>query len=528
MGPTLAMLALMALSGRPQDPSPKLGTVHFATSCQPATATPFDRSVALLHSFAFSPAIDGFNRVLAIDPRCAMAYWGLALAAWGNPFAAGIKPAAQSERGLDAVRRARAIGAPTEREREYVEAAAALYLNADSLDQRARLIAYRDAMKRLTAAAPADTEAAIFHALSMVIAADPADKSYASQLEAGATLDSLFAVMPDHPGLAHYLIHTYDVPPLAVRGLAAANRYASIAPALSHSLHMPSHTFTRVGFWDRSIRANIAAAKAARREGSGAEELHASDYQIYGYLQTGRDREAKALVSALPAIIRRFDPKAIGTGAPPAAGFFAMAAIPARYAMERGAWADAAALQLNPSPVPFADAMTHFARAIGAARSGDTILARNAIAELERIRDRLAAAKERYWSEQVEIQRSGAAAWLLFALDQRTEALAAMRAAADREDATEKNAITPGPLAPARELLGEMLLASDQPVAALAAFEHTIEKEPNRFRTLIGAARSAARAGRPEVAHEYYRALRDICRHADRPGRPELAEVRRP
>jgi len=520
---TIPLLVVARLSAQPPHPSQAnqaIGTVHFATSCRPAAQPRFNRAVALLHSFAFSEAAAGFSAVLGADPECAMAWWGLAMTAWGNPFAAGIKPASQIQRGLDAVTRARAAAAPTARESRYIEAAARLYERADSMDQRARLLSYRDAMAELVAREPDDTEAAIFHALALAITADPADKTYASQLAAGATLERLFAKMPDHPGLAHYIIHSYDVPPLAGRALGAARSYSRIAPAVSHALHMPSHTYTRVGYWQQSVDANVTSGEAARREGSTAEELHAADYRTYAYLQMGQDRAARKILATLPAVARRMDPNAIGTGAPPAAGYFAIAAIPARYALERGAWAEAAALELRPSPVPFADAVTWFARAVGAARIGDTTAAASAIAALLGLRDRLTKAGESYWSEQVEIQRRSAMAWRAFAAGRTDEALAEMRSAAEREDATEKNAITPGPLAPARELLGEMLLAAHQPAPALAEFEATLRHEPNRFRALAGAARAAREAHDRAAARKYSAELLKLGARADRPGRP--------
>ncbi|HEV8197277.1 MAG TPA: hypothetical protein VGP87_11590, partial [Gemmatimonadales bacterium] len=439
----------------------------------------------------------------------------------------GIKSPAQIQRGLEAINRGRSTGAPTPRESAYIEAVARLFEHADSLDQPARLIAYRDAMGRLAAEQPADTEAAIFHALAMAISADPADKTYASQLAAGAMLERLFARLPNHPGLAHYIIHTYDVPPLADRSRAAAGRYARIAPAIAHALHMPSHTWTRVGDWQHSIDANVAAGAAARREGSTAEELHTLDYRTYAYLQLGQDRAARRILDSLQFIAPRLDPNATGGAAPPAAGYFAIAAIPARYALERGAWAEAARLEPRPSPVPFANALTWFARALGASRTGDTVAAQAAIASLQGIRDRLLQAKEAYWSEQVEIQRQAAVAWLGFAMGRQDEALAGMRAAADREDATEKNAITPGPLAPARELLGEMLLAAHRPAEALTAFETALRHEPNRFRTIAGAARAAHGSGNARAAARYDAALLKLGARADRPRRPELAEAAR-
>jgi hypothetical protein len=514
--PSLALsLAIVAAAGLSQGAhAQRVGTVRFATSCKVTTALDFNRAVALLHSFAFSPATAGFQAVLRADPHCAMAWWGIALSAWGNPFAAGIKPAVQLQRGLDAVTQGRKLGAPTPRESGYLEAVARLYERADSLDQRTRLLAYRDAMADLAAREPSDTEAAIFHALALAISADPGDKSYASQLAAGATLERLFARLPEHPGLAHYIIHSYDVPPLAGRALTAAARYGRIAPTISHALHMPSHTYTRVGSWRESIRANVASADAARREGSVAEELHADDYRTYAYLQSCQDREAREILRALPGLAARMDPNALGSGAPPAAGYFAIAAIPARYALERGAWAEAARLELRPSPTPFADAVTWFARALGGARSGDTAVARGAIMALGDIRDKLGRAGEGYWREQVEIQRGAAQAWLDFASGRAEQGLEEMRATAAREDATEKNAITPGPLAPARELLGEMLLLAQRPAEALAAFELVLGKEPNRLRALRGAEQAATQAQDRTKARKHSGALREQCRRS--------------
>ena len=505
----------------------KLGTVHFSTSCAPATQPTFDRGIALLHSFDFGRAVDDFNATLAVDPGCAMAYWGIALSRWSNPFAAGIKPAAQIQQGREAVARASATGTPTERERGYIEAASKLFADAERGTQAARVAAYRDAMAALSAKYPEDTEAAIFYALALAFAASPEDKTFAEQLKAGAILDRLFAAQPDHPGLAHYIIHTYDLPPLAGRGLEAARRYARIAPAAPHALHMPSHTFTRVGYWQESVDANVAAAKSARAERATSEELHASDYQVYAYLQMGRDRAAAQLAASLPEMASRFDPQNVSAGAPPAAGFFALAAIPARYALERGAWAEASKLELFKGPLAWGDAMTWFARALGFARSNDAVAARASVDTLKRLQERLVAEGERYWAEQVEIQRRGASAWASMAEGRASDALAEMRSAADREDLTEKNAVTPGPLAPARELLGDMLLAMREPAQALAEYEAALKKEPNRFRTVYGAGHAAVLAGNRAKAREYFQQLVKVAAQADKPERPEIVEARR-
>jgi len=525
---SVALVSLVSrLQGQATAPAQQLGTVHFATSCSSAAQPVFNRAVALLHSFEFRNAIEGFNATLKADPSCGIAYWGLALSAWGNPFAPGIKPEKQIESGLDAVQHARATGSRTPREADYVAAVALLYESARSLDQRSRIVAYQNAMSAVAARYPDDIEASLFYALALAASADPADKTYANQLKAGAILEGLVRRYPDHPGFAHYIIHSYDFPPLAARALNAAHRYSTIAPSVPHALHMPSHTFTRVGRWQESIDTNRRSTAAARRELSGAEELHAADYMMYAYLQTGQDRAARALRESIPQIVTRFDPTRPASAAPPEAGYFAIAAMPARYALERGSWRDAAQLTVKKSPFPYADAITHFARALGAARLGKTVTAKSAIAELQRIRDELTARNEKYWTEQTEIQILGASAWLAYAEGRKVEAVATMRQAAEREDATDKSGITPGPIAPARELLGEMLLEMNQPAEALKQFERTLKTESGRFRTVAGAARAAMAAGNRSTARMYYAQLLKISARGDKPGRAELIPARK-
>ncbi len=503
----------------------RLGRVHFDTSCAAAAVPAFDRAVALLHSFEFGDAIRGFEAALVADPTCAMAHWGIALSHWGNPFSLGQRSPQQLAQGRAAVERATALAPRTDRERGYVAAVGQLYADAGSRPQTARLEAYRDAMAELSRRLPSDTEAAIFHALALTAAEDPADKSYASRLQAVGILEPLFERMPDHPGLAHYIIHSYDVPTLAPRALRAAERYAAIAPSAPHALHMPSHTFTRVGAWQASIDTNVASAAAARRQRSTAEELHASDYQMYAYLQTAQDDAARRLLAALPETAARFDPKAIGGAAPASAGYFALAAMPARFVIERGAWAESAALVRHPSGLPYVDALTEFARALGAARTGDIAAAEASVARLAALHSEQAARQESYWTQQVAIQHEVAGAWLAFARSERHRALAMLRAAADAEDATEKSAVTPGPLAPARELLGEMLLASGDPRSALEAFTTTLAKEPNRFRALAGAAAAAGAAGDAAAAATYSQSLVAMCDRASQPLRAELQQA---
>jgi hypothetical protein len=505
----------------------KFGTVSFSTSCSAAAQPLFNRAVALLHSFEFGRAIEGFHTTVKTDPSCAMAEWGTALSRWGNPFAIGLRPPTPLQQGRAAVERARAIGPETSRETAYLDAVAQLFTNFETVDQRTRVLAYRDAMAKVAATYPNDTEAQIFYALAIAAAAPPTDKTYSDLLEAGGILERIIAGQPDHPGLAHYIIHSYDVPPLAERALQAARRYSKIAPSAPHALHMPSHTFTRVGSWQESIDTNIASGTAARRENATAEELHTMDYRTYAYLQTGQDGAARQILDALPEVRARFNPEAIGSAAPGFAGVFALAAIPARYALERGAWAEAAKLVPRPSRYLYADSLTYFARALGAARTGEASAAAAAIEQLHTIHAHLTEQKEAYWADQTDIQRRGASAWLALLQGRTAAALAEMRTAADMEDRTEKSAVTPGPLAPARELLGEMLLEMKLPVEALEEFEATLKKEPNRFRALLGAARAAALAGDGQRSRTHYGSLLKICGRGDTPGRPELVEVRR-
>lgn len=478
-------------------PGEKLGTVHFQTSCSPAVAPAFDRATAWLHSFEFGEAIKGYQAVLAADSTCAMAHWGIALSRWGNPMAVGNRGPAQLAAGRAAAAAGRALAGAhiTEREKSYIAAVGALYRDFETTSQPARVAAYAESMTAAASAHAEDTEAQIFYAISLVAAASPTDKTYASQRKAGAILEALWAKQPDHPGLAHYIIHTYDYPALAAQASRAARGYAAIAPSAAHAQHMPSHTFTRTGLWRESIETNLRSREIALSTGSIAEALHALDYAAYAYLQLRRNADAKGVVDQLPGLAKRFDVNAVTGAAPGSAGVFALAAIPARYALEREAWAEAAALTPNPSGFPWTEAMTYFARGIGASRTKNLSTARAAVDSLSAIRERLVARNEVYWSEQVGIQHLIAQAWLDHSEGRVDSALARMRRAASREDATEKNAVTPGPLAPARELLGDMLMLVNKPAEALAEYRATLAKEPNRYRALAGGVRAARAAG---------------------------------
>ncbi len=465
----------------------RLGAVHFATSCSPKAAPVFDRAVALLHSFEFGASIRAFNDVIAADSGCAMARWGIALSRWSNPMAPGNRSATVLAQGRqEAGAATRLSAASTKRERGYIYAVSRLYDDYEHKDQQSRVVAYERAMRDLVTAQPADTEAKIFYAIALVASAPPTDKTYANQLKAGGILEPLWEKQPNHPGLAHYIIHTYDYPSLADKARAAAARYAGIAPSAAHALHMPSHTFTRVGMWEQSVATNKRSMQVALRTGSIGEALHAADYAMYAYLQLGKEAEAKAILDTLPALAARFDPNAVTGAAPGSAGVFALAAIPARWVLERRAWAEAAALTPKSTDYPYAEAMTWFARAVGASHTGDLARSRAAVDALGSIQQRLREKGESYWAEQVAIQQLEARAWIDLAEHRDAGAVARMREAVAREDATEKSAVTPGPLAPAHEQLGDMLMALGRVGEARAEYRATLQREPNRRRAMLG------------------------------------------
>jgi tetratricopeptide (TPR) repeat protein len=503
----------------------KAGTVNFETSCSPAVKDDFNLAVAELHSFWFPEARSIFESVLKKDPACAIAYWGIALTYWGNPFA-GLRSAQTIASGKAAIDKGLATGTPTEREKGYLNAVAGLFSSADVTTQRARVVAYEGATELVAAKNPNDVEARIFWALAIAQTALPTDKTFAQNLRAAEILEPLYKKMPNHPGLAHYIIHAYDVPALAAKALPAARAYADIAPSVPHALHMPSHTFTRVGEWKESVATNIKSATEAEKTNGIGEAMHAMDYQTYAYLQMGMDKEARGVLDHATKV------GTAAIGATPAAGAtgsnaFALAAIPARYAMERRQWAEAMALTPTPSPnTPYTEAITHFARAIGAARGGRPAEAAADIARLAALRDREIEMKDAYWAEQVDIQRRVAEAWVMYAEGKKAEGIAALSTAADAEDKTDKSAVTPGPLAPARELLGFMLLDAGRPKDALVAFEAVTKKEPNRFLALYGAGQAAEAAKQKSKAKGYYKQIVEICKDAGTE-RPELQYARK-
>ncbi|MEO7157413.1 MAG: hypothetical protein ABI039_07635 [Vicinamibacterales bacterium] len=500
-----------------------IGTVNFETSCNPAVKTTFNEAVALLHSFWFAESRAIFESVVKDDPNCAIAYWGIALTHWGNPFAGQRAPQTIAN-GKAAIDKGLAAGTPTTREKGYLDAVAILFSSSDVTTQRQRVLDYEKAMGRTSVANKGDIEARIFWALSVAQAASPTDKTYARQLQAAEMLEPMYKQMPNHPGLAHYIIHAYDVPVLAQRALPAARAYAGIAPVVPHALHMPSHTFTRVGFWKESVAANIKSADVAEKTNGASEALHARDYMTYAYLQMGMDKQAKDNVDFALGVT---NPSAMSSGGAPGANTFAIAAMPARYAMERQQWSEAATLEPRPAPnTPYTEAITHFVRAIGASRSGKPEAATADIARLAAIRDREMEMKDEYWSSQVDIQRRGADAWQMFAQNRKAPAIAQMRETADMEDLTDKSAVTPGPIAPAREMLGYMLLENAQPKEALVEFEAVMKKEPNRFLAIYGAAKAAEAAKQTAKAKGLYQQIVEMCKEAGTE-RPELEYARK-
>lgn len=495
-----------------------VGSVAFATSCSAAVQERFNRGVALLHSFWFDAAIETFDAVLADDPRCAMAEWGKAMAHWGNPLG-NNRDKALLRHGAAAVARAYKLPTGSSRERDYIDAVAALYTDFESTPDKARSVAFEKAMERLVARYPDDNEAAIFYAMALNGSADLTDKTYAQPLRAAEILQQQFRLQPNHPGIAHYIIHSYDVPSLAHHALPAAKQYAGIAPAAPHALHMPSHTFTRLGYWQESIDTNLRSAEAALAVGSPAEALHAIDYMVYAYLQTGQDAAAAGEVERTAEVfaqVEKSDRYLV-------AGAFAAAAVPTRFALERGDWVAATRVPMVASPAPFIGAIVDFAHGLGAARSGDADGAGAAVERLLAAEKKLAG--NPYWAGRVAIQRQVVDAWRHHAAGNDALALSTMQDAVELERGSEKSAISPGPIAPAREQLGELLLALQRPQEALAAFSEAVEKEAGRFRGLYGAAIAAEQAGRPAQAREFFARLITICARADN-DRPELVYAR--
>ncbi|HUF20012.1 MAG TPA: hypothetical protein VMP00_04595 [Burkholderiales bacterium] len=509
-------------------PPEKLGKVEFPVSCNAAAQTEFNRAMALFHSFWFDPAKKSFARVLEHDRDCAMAHWGIAFMSMGNPFAWPANPNAMKIAAA-ALADAQRAGARTPRERDYIAALGELFKDWETVDHRTRAVAFEKAMERVAQRHADDVEARILHALVLSATALPTDKTFANQLKAAGILEPLMTRYPDHPGVAHYLIHAYDYAELAQKGLPAARVYASIAPSVPHALHMPSHIFSRVGLWQELIEGNRASYQAAKAElkettlGIGAyDALHAMDYMVFGHLQQAQDKAARRLFDETVAITKVNVENFVAA--------YAFASIPSRFALERGEWAQAAALRLTPADLawgkfPQAEAILVYARALGAARTGDVAAARRDVERLQALRDQMAAAKIGYWAGQTEFQIKAAEAWIAYAENRGDDALRLMRTASELEEASDKHPVTPGSIVPSRELLGEMLMSMGRPAQALAEFERSLKRDPNRYRGLYGAARAAELSGNARAARDYYAKLAVLT--ADRDSeRPELSHAK--
>jgi tetratricopeptide (TPR) repeat protein len=510
----VSLLALLFVSGA--SAQEKLGNVSFPTSCDRKVQAQFDRAVAMLHSFWFQQGEKAFREVLERDPSCAIANWGIAAILIGNTFAGGAT-VEDARKAKEAIQRGRLIGAKTERERFYIEAIAEYYDRFSDRPHSARMKSLADAFEVVANRFPKDDEAQIFYAIYLTATQSPNDKTFADTLKAAQILEPQFKKHPDHPGVAHYLIHAYDYPPIADKGLNAAKRYAEIAPSAPHALHMPSHIFTRVGAWQDSVATNRRSTAVALVDKDPDGALHAMDYMVYADLQLARDKDAGSVLQEARGFTG-INPNNRGSA-------YALAAIPARILLERGLWKDAIQLEPRPSKFPFTEAITYFARALGAARSGDLAAADKGVQELARIVDALKTAKDNYWATEVEVERLSAAAWIAQAKGNSDEGLILMRNAADTEDKSEKAAVTPGRLVPARELLGEMLLEMNRPADALQAFETSEKHDPNRFRGIYGAAKAAALAGDQAKAKAFYGKLVVLGQTADTE-RSEIIEAK--
>src|SRR5438477_9441541 len=520
----VALVALVAFTpsvvlaqheGHEHGSGERLGTVSFPISCRPDVQSQFTRAVALLHSFWYAEAEKAFMDVARVDPQCGMAWWGAAMSNYHQVWPSPYSPTELS-RGMAAAAKAKSIGARTPRENGYIDAIAVFYQDPDKADIVSRARAYEARMLRLTTDFPDDDEAAIFYGLALVShgLSLPTDKTYTYQKKAAEIFNRLLEKHPDHPGIAHYLIHSYDYPALAPLALDAAYAYAKIAPSSPHALHMPSHIFVRLGMWQETIESNIASANAAREyaqrahPGSAAfDALHPYDYLAYADLQRGQHEKVQRLVDEL-ASLKGLDTENF-------AGYYALAAVPARFVLERHRWADAAALTVKPADFPwdryaYAEALTYFARAVGAARSGDAPRARKDVDVLAQLRQKLLDQKNAYWADQVDVQRRAAEGWIARAEGKNDDAVTMLASAADLEDSMDKSPVTPGAVLPAREMLGDLLLELNRSDKALEAYERSLKDSPNRLNGLSGAARAAELTGNRAKAHDYHVKVADL------------------
>jgi tetratricopeptide (TPR) repeat protein len=519
---SLSFVAPVWADNEPRTGSPeKLGRVHFKTSCSPEAQKEFERALAMLHSFFFPETVKAFTAIPTTDPSCAIAYWGIAISQRPNPLV-GPFDAATLKRGLEAIEKGESIGPKTQRERDWLAALKEFYKDYDKVDQDTRTRNYAKAMERLAAKYPDDVEAKIFYALALNETFD--HKSMEPLLKAIAILEPIDKKYPDHPGVTHYLIHSYDFPAIAHRGVPAANKYAKIAPSAPHAQHMPSHIYSMVGMWEDSVMSNWRSVLVANEyvakaklDGTLGGVPHAYDFMAYAYLQMGQDLKARGLIQDSMAI-----KKVIGV---PLAGATARAAVPARYMLERQDWQGAAQLEPVNTGFPMAEAITYFARAMGGARGGDVAAARADIDKLKEQRAALEKAGQGYWAGQVEIQILGAQAWTAQGEGNKSDALKLMRAAADLEDASEKHVAMENRLYPMRELLADMLMAQGEAAAALKEYETSLKNAPMRLRGFYGAAKAAEASGDAKKARDYFEKLAKLTRYADG-DRPELRELK--
>lgn len=504
----------------------QFGEVKFGLSCEEKVRADFNLATALLHSFEYSEAEKVFAKVIDGDPNCLMAYWGVAMSnyhpLWAPPTTDELT------KGSKTIKLARTLQATSERESEYIEAVGTIFDNWENLDHKTRVEKFVKAAEAIYSKYPDDKEAAIFYALALRASADPADKSFANQMKAGEILGSLFPNEPNHPGVAHYLIHNYDYPELAGKGLDAARKYASIASNSAHAQHMPSHIFTRLGLWDESIQSNTNSMAAAKcytenlgREGHWDQELHGLDYLVYAYLQQGRDEEAKIQVEYLASIDSVFPLTFVNA--------YTFAAVPVRYALERKDWKQAATLELRPASFPWdkfqwQTGIHHFGRLLGAINLKDLKMAASELEELKSIQVFLKENKKDYEANQTAIQIAAAEASILFAKGKKKEAIAGMKAAVEMENATEKHSVTPGEVVPTLELLGDMYMQLGDYSSAMNAYMADLKIRPGRFNSVYGAALAAKKSGDKANAKLYFEQLLELTK-ASKKSRPEIKEA---
>src|SRR5258706_6340964 len=503
--------ALLTVGAFGQEREEKLGALSFPTSCDPKVQAEFERGVAMIHSYWFLIARRVFEGVLQQDPNCAIAYWGIAMDQLGNSLV-GPPPRAQADAAWAALEKAVEVGAKTERERGWIDALRAYFRDHDKVNVDIRLGAYNKAMEQMAARYPDDYEVQVVYALTLQASASKTDLTYANQLQSVAILEKLFEQNPQHPGVSHFIIHAYDFAPLADRGIAAAKRYASIAPAVPHARHLPSHIYSMVGMWDEADASNASALEIQ------PDYYHAADFSVYAHLQLAQDIKAKALIEkSLATPVRGDRPSGFGN-------FMAKAAMETRYLLDRGDWGGAAAMPINLTGAPMADSLYRFTHGLGMARTGNVGGAKAEIEAMKALRAALQRADQSYWADRTEEQMLAISAWVAVKEGARDQAVRFMRAAADGEDGSLKNVIMENRLYPLREMLAELLLEVGQPAAALKEYETALKQTPNRYRGFWGAARASDALGNRAQASEDFGRLVNLAKNADLE-RPEVQEA---